>query len=99
MQHESLCWCLQIEVVRTHSVVELLTFSLSFMSFFPSFLPSRNISGQGDAFKNRQLFHVVREGKERKRREEREKKKKRKGGKKREREEKERERRKERICR
>jgi hypothetical protein len=39
------------DVKDNTSVVELLAFSLSFMSFFPSFLPSRNISGQMDAFK------------------------------------------------
>jgi hypothetical protein len=33
------CSCLQIEVVRRHSVVQILSFSLSFMSIFPSFLP------------------------------------------------------------
>jgi hypothetical protein len=53
MQHESLCWCLQIEVVRTHSVVEIVAFSLSFMSFFPSLLPSRkNFRVEGRVSKN-----------------------------------------------
>jgi hypothetical protein len=52
----------------------------------------------GDSEK-RQLFHVVRGGKERKRREEREEKKREREERREERKEKERERRKERICR